>query len=357
MGKDELLERFRAFMGAVGKDEKVAVVHHRDTDGLCAALVFSKALEKLRGRPADFELSAEYADFGEVVAALKGLNPAKIAVLDLSIDQNKENVLALEGIAPLLLLDHHKLYNDMNSERTVFIKSGMVSEMDGSRYPASKLAFDLCSGLVDLREEKWIACLGVLGDMGYNHWKPFFEEAFRENSVSLNDLNYLKELINAVETVKPEKFSELFVEFHLKSPKQLLESGLNKYKKKLKAELSKWRADFKKNAEFRPEAELYFYVFKPAIELKSALIDELTVEYPGKTLVVAIDMGGESLRFSARRQDFKVKMNDLLEQAVKEIPGAEAGGHIPAAAGSVPREKLDVFKENVIRILREKPKK
>ena len=70
-----------------------------------------------------------------------------------------------------------------------------------------------------------------------------------------------------------------------------------------------------------------------------------------------MDSGGKVLRFSARRQDFKVKVNDLLEEAVEGIPGADAGGHIPAAAGSIPREKLAVFKENVIRILREKHKK
>lgn len=59
------------------------------------------------------------------------------------------------------------------------------------------------------------------------------------------------------------------------------------------------------------------------------------------------------MRFSARRQDFRVKMNELLEKAVKGIPNASAGGHIPAAAGSVPRDYLNVFKENLLQILKE----
>ena len=357
MDKEQLFLRFEEFMSSIKESERVAVVHHRDADGLCSAVVFSKALARLSGRAAASVISSEYSDLDEVIAALKEIKPDRIAVLDLSIDQGKQRVLELEKIAPLLILDHHKLYNDCNSERTVFIKSQMVSELDGSKYPASKLVFDLCSRLTDLSEERWIACVGLLGDMGYNTWKEFVDSTAKETGVSLGELNALKSLISAVETVKPREFSMLFAEFHSKKPAQILKSPLNKYKRELLKELTKWRKDFKENAEFFPEAELYFYVFKPRIELKSALIDSLTFEFPDKTIVIVLDTGKGMLRFSARRQDFKVKMNALLEEAVKGIAGADAGGHIPAAAGSLPRNKLNVFKENVIRILKRENRK
>ncbi len=357
MDKEQLIARFEEFMSSIKDSERVVVVHHRDADGLCSAVVFSKALSKISGNPVASAINSEYSDFGEVIAALKEIKPDRIAILDLSIDQSRERVLELEKIAPLLIIDHHKLYNDCNSERTVFIKAQMVSELDGSKYPASKLVFDLCSRLTDLQEERWIACVGLLGDMGYNTWKEFVDLTAKESGVSLGEMNSLKGLISAVETVKPEKFPELFSEFHSKKPAQILRSPLNRYKKKLLKELTKWRKDFKENAEFFPEAELYFYVFKPKVELKSALIDSLTFEFPDKTIVIVLDLGEKMLRFSARRQDFRVKMNSLLEEAVKGIPAASAGGHIPAAAGSVPRSKLNTFKENVIRILKRENRK
>ncbi len=348
------VKAFDGFMRSIKPEDRVLLVYHRDTDGLCSALVVSKALEKLRGKPADFVESAEYAEFPAILKKARALKPSRIICADLSIDQRKEIIHELESIAPLCVIDHHKLYNDLQSDRTVFIKAQMLSELDGSRYPASKLSFDLCSRVADLSKEKWIACVGILGDMGYTQWKEFVDSTAKELKLALNDFEFLKSLVNAVETVAPQNFHELFTEFNSKNVKELLESPLGRYRKTLMDSLTKWRVDFKENAEFYPELEFYFYVFKPELELKSALIDSLSREFPGKNLIVVIDRGGPMLRFSARRQDFKVEMNDLLEEAVKGIDGGEAGGHIPAAAGSIPRKKLNVLKENLIRILKAK---
>jgi len=353
MDKGKALFSVKKFLYGIGAEEKVAIVHHRDADGLCAGVVFSKAVEKARGKKADFVISAEYFEFDKVVADLRELKPGKIGIVDLSIDQDPAVIKEIESIAPVLLIDHHKLYNDCNSDRTVFIKAQMVSGLDGSKYPASKLCFDLFSEAFDLSEEAWIACVGLLGDMGYNSWKDFVDEVCERDGLKLGDLNYLKELISAVEIVDSEKFPLLFNEFYSKKPKEIENSPLNRCKKVLTEELTFWRNDFRKNAEFFEDLELYFYIFKPKLMLKSALIDSLTFEHPDKTLIIVLDAGVDTLRFSARRQDFKVKMNELLEAATKEIVGADAGGHIPAAAGSVPRDQLNAFKANVIKFLKE----
>ena len=47
------------------------------------------------------------------------------------------------------MLDHHKIYQDLNSEDVVFIKSQYIDEdLDGSKYPVSKLSFDLFSNVI-----------------------------------------------------------------------------------------------------------------------------------------------------------------------------------------------------------------
>ena len=72
------------------------------------------------------------------------------------------------------MLDHHKIYQDLNSEDVVFIKSQYIDEdLDGSKYPVSKLSFDLFSNLVDLTDMEWVVCLGILGDNGFQSWEKF----------------------------------------------------------------------------------------------------------------------------------------------------------------------------------------
>ena len=43
--------------------------------------------------------------------------------------------------------------------------------------------------------------------------------------------------------------------------------------------------------------------------------------------------------------------NDLLENSIKGIPESGAGGHTPAAAGSIPKKYYEKFLENLEREL------
>ncbi|MCD6434598.1 MAG: hypothetical protein J7L14_03225, partial [Candidatus Diapherotrites archaeon] len=53
--------------------------------------------------------------------------------------------------------------------------------------------------------------------------------------------------------------------------------------------------------------------------------------------------------FSARRADFKVRCNEMLEFAVRGI--GVAGGHIPAAAGSANAKHLKKIKKRIVEYL------
>jgi len=63
------------------------------------------------------------------------------------------------------------------------------------------------------------------------------------------------------------------------------------------------------------------------------------------------DKGDGYMSFSARRQDFKVKTNEVLETAVKGFEDAGAGGHIPASAGRIRKSDLPEFKKRVMQAL------
>lgn len=347
---ENLLKRFKEFMKGISD---CVVFYHRDADGLCSAAVFSKALEKLGKKPCKAIALESY----EIASAVELSRGAKqIVFLDLSADAEKHAIKLLEKNASVLIIDHHKVYADLNSEKTLMIKPQMISIIEPSSYAASKLCFDLCSGLVNLSEDAWISSIGIIGDFGYEKWKSFVDDAAKKADASVDELSDIVSLINAVHTLAPERFSELFELLMFSRPKQILRHELNTLKEKLQRELSFWKNEFYKNAEYFPEVELYFFYMRPSARIKSVLIDVLTKELPNKTIVIAEDLGEPTIKCSARRQDFRLAMNELLENAAKGIPRASAGGHVPAAACSVPRKYFGKFKESLLRTLRERYK-
>ncbi len=351
MSLEKYQKKVKNFFENIQK-QKTAVLHHRDPDGLGSGIITFKALEKITGKKPDFMQAVEYDEILSLIPELEKKNFKKIIMVDLSVDSMGEKIKQFEKFADVLIIDHHKVYQNLESDKTLFIKASFISDIDPSKYPASKLCFDLFSAQTSLEEFQWIVCCGILGDMGFEQWKDFFEQTYEKNSTNLKELEQLTELINAVETVEPEKFDELVIEFvNAKNSDEMKQSVFQKDVKKLKEEADKWLKDFE-NAEFYEKIGLYFFIIKPKYDIKSFVSNTLSQKYYDKTLVVVQDLGKTHLTLSARRQDFKIKMNELLEKATDGI--GSGGGHVPAAGGRIPREKLKPFKENVLTILGEK---
>ena len=104
-----------------------------------------------------------------------------------------------------------------------------------------------------------------------------------------------------------------------------------------------------------PEIELVFYNMRmEKRSIKSFLVDEVKKMFPKKTIILVQEKGNGSSTISARREDGKIKVNNLLELAVRDLNHSAAGGHDPAAGGIILTEDLEQFKKNVIRILKDK---
>ena len=140
--------------------------------------------------------------------------------------------------------------------------------------------------------------------------------------------------------------------YNAKHPVDVLESKFRKFLKEFKKEKDLLVEVFGEKAEEFPEIELCFYAIRAKYEnIKSYVINEISEMRPHKTIILLQFLERGRLRFSARRQDCKVKVNDLLVKAVKGIPNSNAGGHAPAAAGSIPRQHARKFKEKIVEIL------
>jgi single-stranded DNA-specific DHH superfamily exonuclease len=137
---------------------------------------------------------------------------------------------------------------------------------------------------------------------------------------------------------------------HAKKPKDIMKKDLLVELEEMQKEVDYWMNEFNEKKEVFPEKELIYFEIRPQHSIKSALINKISEKFPNKTIVLVQDFGEEHVYFSARRQDFKVKVNDLLEKSIFGIPDSTAGGHIPAAAGKIPREYLKEFKKKLIEL-------
>ena len=362
MRKSELMQKFRQFCSALSPLDNVVLVHHSDADGFCSGIIAAKAVEKLTGKKPVAVLPYEYGNKKQakkIVAAVKKQKANKAIIVDIGIDSAPHSIQDICPKQHCLVIDHHKMFKDLNSEKIVFLKAEFFTKKDPSAYVTSKFAFDLFNQVTDVQQCDWIACLGILGDMNLHTWQGFVSETIEKRKISMSELYSMMDLIAAVEVLANEKMPMLFKLFYnAKTPREILESDFRHLLAKFKKEKDVLVAGFAEKAEHFPECELYFYSIKSARDnIKSYVVNEISQMHPHETIILLQHIGAGRIRFSARRQDFKVKMNELLREATKGLPGATAGGHIPAAAGSVRRQDLQKFKRNVVEILGKKYKK
>ncbi|MFH0955082.1 MAG: DHH family phosphoesterase [Candidatus Micrarchaeota archaeon] len=363
--KPEILAKFDDFVHRLSPKDEIGVLVHSDPDGLASAVVLIHAVQRLIGKEPKKILSSSYGDHDlmeEKLGILEYSRCTKLIVADLSFDQDDFFVREAEKFCDaVFFLDHHKIYNDFNSDKTVFIKVPYYSDIDSSKYPASKLCFDLFSRHLDMSDIAWVAAVGILGDASGLQWKTFLEETMESTGCSFLDLDECKEIVESVGLIEPFQFNGLIKVFtDAQNPGEVQKSKFADFLSEMRGEMAVWFERFKKEAEFLDDIELIWFECKPHFPIKAPLVNKISFElHPDKTLIFVQDFKQENshVSISARRQDGKVAVNDLLEAAVVGIPLGQAGGHAPAAGARVPREFLPQFKENIISELKKLYKK
>ncbi len=363
LSKAVLIDRFDKFVSSLSKKDRILILAHGDGDGLCSSIILAHALVQLRGRkPNEISFQGYSArtipkDVFDLVVKKK-IN--KVISVDWVIDQDKKVFNEFEKLLEnVLILDHHKIYADLNSKKTLMIKSQWISKLDGSKYPAAKLTFDLFNSKTDLSKFDWFAGIGIIADSSQIVWSFFLKKLLKkyglpiDKSFKKNALGDMSKMVEALMAIDPWKIYSYFKIFYLaKNPQKLLNSRLKLFKEKMEKEINYWLQRFEDEKESYDNGELLYFEFKSKYSIKSPLINKISWElYPNKTIVLVVnDSEKEFVSFSARRQDFKVKVNDLLEKSIEGLKNANAGGHIPAAAGTIRKEDLSKFKNNLIEI-------
>src|SRR3989338_9367793 len=184
--KEERINAFKDFITSISPDDKVAVIHHTDPDGISSGVIIAKTIGQLRNRRIDLRINQGHGEISvksSTVTLMKENNINKVIIVDMSVDQQYSELVRITNFADVMIIDHHKIYNDLNSKKLILIKPQMLSNIEPSSYPAAKLCFDLCSEVIDTENLDWVASLGVIGDVASQAWKDFLMKVFAKYTI------------------------------------------------------------------------------------------------------------------------------------------------------------------------------
>jgi single-stranded DNA-specific DHH superfamily exonuclease len=338
---------FSKFVKGIKPSDELAVLYDTDADGICAAVIFTKAMEKM-GHQVERFIPSSHANFNvERIRALKEENVNKVIILDFAADQYSDFFTELlKDFEAVLLVDHHKIYKDYNSKNCVFIKAQFIrKDLDGSNYCTAKLVFDLFSYVLDISFLDWLAAIALISDMSGTPWQNFLKKVYTKHNLSKRKCIDLGNIINAGKQVDPPQVERaLEVTLEAKKPEDITNSKFSKVARDLNNEIEFWINKFEEKAEKKDD--IWLYEIDPSARIGSVVSTVLALKYPNDSIIV-IRRHNNWVSINARNHNSKRPVNEFLEKATKGFKGANAGGHIPAAGASIREKDLKEFKKRI----------
>ncbi len=354
MEEPPVLKRFDEFIADISPKDKIAVFHDSDTDGISSGVIVWRALQRISPKTKLMEIVQEHVQgetTPETLEKIRKSGANKVVMSDLSHDHRPKNLQKLGKKCEVLFIDHHPIYHNLESKTFVYIKPPLFSKNEGAKYPAAKMCYDLFSRAVDLKDSKWVAAVGIIGDFSSEKWKDFIDEASEESGSTWRDLDFLGRLLKSCESVSFKVVPQVFkCMVGAESPKAVLDSKFKKYMEILDKELKKAVSEFDQKAEHFSQSEVHFYLVKGKANIKSVVASIVSSSRPGQTIFVFQKIGG-LLAFSVRRQDGKVEVNKLVEKILPKFPKGKGGGHKYASAGVIREQDFEKFKNEVVELL------
>ncbi len=327
---------FSDFIKGLEGYKKIVLVSHTDVDGIVGARVIDEAI-----RP-DKIYFVSYAELNfSLVKKLKNEKATHVIFSDLMIKE-RDFVKAIKEFAEILIIDHHLVEQDWNGEGVVFLNAQDLC--------ASYINYYLFSKVQNIEKIDWLVACACVADWCYIKNALWMGEIYKK---------YGERFVGTLDGIKESKFAEIV---------DNLNSALVYFKEDLKevynsvgegfgdiGDLRKYAQEVNKDFEkslrkFENEKieikDGYFWEFSAKYDYLSGLATEVSKRYLDKTIIVA-NKRQDYYHFSARRQDKKVSMDDLLKKLTLGLDSASAGGHVAAAGGHVMLKDTEEFKKRL----------
>ncbi len=347
-------ELFKSFIDTITEESNVAIIHDTDMDGMSAGVLAKKGLEKLNKKVA---LCFPKEHGGREVTptmleALEKNNITHIVCVDLALE-NYTGAHQLKKYT-VLVLDHHPTIEPYEESFTIIKPEDIQDKVKNFQYCAAHLTYTLFSTVTDMSNWDWLAATGIISDMTYMHHTDFlrafakkYNMHYHEDAYDMDIATLVKQggyggafgtddadeiIFNALDT--SANYAEAVEKMHVFDP--------------VKKEQERLLAEFKEKSEAHKGVYFYeliskYHLSSPVSSILSKKViaeDEILITYHKKT-------DGKTSA-SARRQDCKLHMGDMMRECTKDFPNSNGGGHIPAAGAKFPTEKLEDFKQNVL---------
>jgi single-stranded DNA-specific DHH superfamily exonuclease len=353
-----MLDKAADFIKHSDPKETVVVYHGGCGDGIAAAAIMLKTFQKLFGEMP----KVKFASPG-VVAKLN-LHSNTIIFVDLAVDQEKDFLLNLAKNSRILILDHHQLQNNMNDFGILHVNPDMFSKIPGVRYPGAKLTYDTCSLIADTSDMDWIAAIGLVHDVGAEHWKPFLDSMFAKYK-ELGKVTYeykgkigkLVSIITAGQELKHGNEIALKVLLEAERPSDILDekvpevSELVELDKAREEEITHYVDSWEKLADIDRKLKLAIYDVELKHKISSALATVLSKAHPEYLFVIMNQESPAVLKLNFRQTLSKVDCAQLAKESTKDF-GGSGGGHKPAAGGRIHPKYKEKFKEKLKELLK-----
>lgn len=359
-------ERVDRFLMSFSQKEKIALVHDYDPDGLSSAVIMNKLIERLRGKPADAHFTPPHGSKNtiapEVFAELKRRKITKVIFTDLALHEDAAAVKKLEKQCEVLIIDHHRFFTDITSERTVLAMPQLLADdIDPSRYCSSKLAYDVANRHADMTDSDWLAAVGTIADMAGNTWPEFLTQVFAKHGFKPNPKDWFKSDLGAVSgmffaamaiDVKNVRYCFDVLMRATKPQDVFKDKKLSSLRKAFDKEINAWMTKAPKLMEHHKDLKLLWYEVAPKYHINSPVSTILSLKpqyHDWIILIIEKEKGVVSC--SGRCQSQRVAMNLLLKDATKGLKDAAGGGHVPAAGAHCRVQDLATFKKRILDML------
>lgn len=343
-----MFELGRKFFLNIGIFDKVALIFHRDVDGMSSASIVILAMKEMGlERPETF--AATNSNIGQIIKKVKSFD--KIIIVDIDIVYLKQLLLSLDK--EIFIVDHHPPRKDLNAKKIIYINPHF--ENPGTYQPASYLIYKFFSNFLNIKNVEWKAVVGTAGDFGYEDCKDLLDKWMKikdKKEIWKTEFGRAAITLNgAATTIGYETVLEEFLK--LKNVNEVFEnekiaSSYGKFLKKYEMV----KKQFAKNMKEMKELNLIISEIKSMEKQRfgSPLVTELSTKYP-KKIIILISKENGLCTINARYAEGKIHMGKLMEKCCKGIGGG--GGHKQAAGGSVPSNKVEMFEKRLMGELKE----
>jgi len=349
-----LLNRSDKFFKSLTKNDRIALFHDTDPDGITSAKIITTALNQLGCKIVLYLSNQNKLHYipDDKISLLKQHNINKLITTDKTVDSAPENIKKIEQFAEICVFDHHIIEHDISSKKTIFLKPQLIFDTKRpDRYCSAKFSYDILSRVANLESVDWICISGIIGDMAFPMWPAFIKKVFQkyhlkqEKDLFKTKLGLITELISFAEALGESDQCRNII-LNANSIDETIQN-LSKYHK-VKQEVDYYIDNLPKVGQWYNHKNLLIIEVTSPSHIKSMLSSKVAHSlFPHKTVIVTQQVG-DLMTISGRRNDCKIGMNILLKKSLGNIHG-NAGGHAPASGASMSLKDYPQFKQNLIK--------